>query len=126
MAASPDFDHGALRAACYSAARHAMWQREPIDVRQIEALSQAFFKRAAESVEFVIEAKRDPNIVILCVEYLARTHAIPPMINDTRWFGDMFECLLELAVPNCEGDAQSEGFYRDIAQGLSVSRSDYR
>jgi hypothetical protein len=103
-----------------------MWQREPIDVCQIETLSEAFFKRAEESVEFVIEAGRDPNVVTRCVAYLARAHAIPPMRDDTNWFGDMFECLLELSVPNCGGNAESENFYRDLEEGLSVSRSDYR
>ncbi len=118
------FNREALNAACYRTARETMWRREPIDVAHLESVSESFLKRAEESVDFVIDAARDPNIITRCVEYLARTHAIPPMRDDTSWFGEMLDCLLELAVPNCEGSAESEGFYRDIEDGLAASRAD--
>ena len=73
----------------------------------------------------IVDASRDPNLLHLCVEYLDKTQAIPPMADDTRWFADMLSVLVELAIPNSISGPDSEGLYREIDAGIAVSRSTY-
>ncbi len=125
MTRSKRLDREALERVCYSAARHTMWAQQPVDIDRIQAVADSLCKRALDYEEFIVEAGRDPNIIIRCVEYLARTHAIPPMRDDTRWFTDMFEALIEFAVPNTAGNQDSDEFYRDIEMGIATSREDF-
>jgi len=118
-------DRDALQRACYSIARETMWTREPVDVDRIQAISDSFFKHALDLEKFVADMGRDPNIIVRCAEYLARVHAIPPMRDDTRWFIDMFDALMEVAVPNSGGTRDSERFFQDLEEGIATSRADY-
>jgi hypothetical protein len=70
-------------------------------------------------------AERDPNLIVRAVQYLALTHAIPPMRDDTSWFQDMLAVLIELACPNCGATPELEPFFRDVERGIAVSRSDF-
>ena len=73
----------------------------------------------------MVENKRDPNIIVRCVEYFAQIHAIPPMRDDIGYFQDMFQVLLNLAVPESISCRESEEFYRDIEIGIEASRAGY-
>ncbi|MEZ4219066.1 MAG: hypothetical protein R3E88_21555 [Myxococcota bacterium] len=118
-------DREALRAACFAAARNTMWERRPVDVSSIEDVANRFFSIAENHEEFVAGQERDPNLIVRAVQYLAHTHAIPPMRSDTSWFQDMLAVLVELACPNCGATPDLETFFRDIEEGIAVSRSDY-
>ncbi len=118
-------DREALRTACFAAARNTMWERRPIDLSSIEDVANRFLSIAEFHEEFVAGQGRDPNLIVRATEYLAHTHAIPPMSDDTSWFENMLAVLVELACPNSGGDPDLEAFYVDIEKGISVSRSDY-
>ena len=118
-------DRTALLDACYRIARTTMWARHPVDADRIEAMARALCEAALSHEDYIVEAGRDPNLLRLCVEYLEKTQAIPPMAEDTRWFADMLSVLVELAVPNTIAGAESEGLYREIEAGIAVSRSAY-
>lgn len=113
-----------LTAACYDVANRTMSARRPVDVASIEAVAKRFCDIAAEHEDFLVEQGRDPNLIVRAVRYLADKHAIPPMRNDTRWFSDMLEVLIEIACPNCGTTKDIEAFLRDIEDGIAVGRSD--
>jgi hypothetical protein len=118
-------DREALKAACFDVARTTMWDRRPIDVASIDAVAGSCFSIALDYLDFVQGQSRDPNLVTRAVMYLSRIHAIPPMRSDTTWFSDMLAVLIELACPNAQGAAESESFYRDIEEGIAVSRGQF-
>jgi hypothetical protein len=115
-------DRDALKAACFEAARTAMWDRRPVDVASIDAVASQFFSIALDHEQFVQGQDRDPDLITRGVSYLSRTHAIPPVRNDTTWFSDTLAVLIELACPNAQGSSESESFYLDIEAGIAVSR----
>src|SRR6266581_1780778 len=93
----------ALHAACLGVARETLWKpkgEKKSTVEEIGALAKKLHTVALLHVEFITEQGRDPNILVRAVRYLAHTHAIPPMRDDTGWFVDMLEVLIELACPN--------------------------
>ena len=118
-------DHQALERACYCAARNMMWAMRPVDTDRIQEVANSLCKFALEHEEYVVESKRDPNIIVRCVDYFAQMYAIPPMRDDIRCFQDMFQVLLNLTVPESTSCSELEEFYRDIEMGLETSRTGY-
>jgi len=114
-----------LKDACYGVATNTMWDLRPVDVDEIQAVADQFFRIAEQQAQFVSEQGRDPNLVVRAVRYLNHAHAIPPMRADTRWFDDMLQVVIELACPDGAGSLELERFYRDIEEGIAISRSDY-
>ena len=98
-----------------------MSARQPVDVASIEAVAEQFFKITEEYKDFVTEQGRDRNLIVHAVRYLADKHAIPPMRDNTQWFSDMFEVLIELACPNTGATRKSCEFLRDVEDGIAVS-----
>ena len=123
MSENGKLDREELRRACYRVARSAMWSRAPTDVERIQEVADSFYQEAVEHEEFVTGQGREPNVILRCVQYLERTHAFPGTRESN--FRDMFQVLIELAVPNTGARAESEQFYRDIEAGLACSRLDY-
>lgn len=115
----------ALEHACFHAAQNMLWAKRPVDADQIRAVAHSLYKHALDHEEYVVRVGRDPDIIVRCVEYFAKKHAIPPMHDGIDVFRDMFDALLELAVPNTAGSCESEEFYCDIEMGIAISRSDY-
>jgi hypothetical protein len=115
-----------LKAACHKVAKTTMWAQQPIDAALIEALAERFLKIAEHHEPFIVEQGRDPNLITRAVHYLAYSHAMPPMNDDTNWFSDMLDVLVELACPNSIGSRRLELFYRDIEEGIAESRSHYQ
>jgi hypothetical protein len=118
-------DHDELKAACYEVATNTMWDRRPVDVDSIQAVSAKFVEIAEFHEQFVTGQGRDPNLIIRAVRYLNHVHAMPPMRDDTRWFNDMLQVLIELACPSEEASADLEGFFEDIETGMAQSRAYY-
>lgn len=114
-----------LRSACYEVATNTMWERRPVDVESIQAVAAKFVKIAEFHEEFVVGQRRDPNLIVRSVRYLNHVHAMPPMRDDTQWFDDMLQVLIELACPNTGASRDQELFYQDIEKGISESRADY-
>ena len=109
-----------LKAACYAVATNTMWEQRPVDVKSIQAVAANFVKIAEFHEEFVVEQGRDPNLIVRAVRYLDHVHAMPPMRDDTRWFDDMLQVLIELACPNTGASRELEAFFR-ISKKESLS-----
>ena len=113
----------ALHAACLEVARETLWKpkgEKKTTVKEIGALAEKLHTVALHHVEFITEQGRDPNILVLAVRYLAHTHAIPPMRDDTGWFMDMLQVLIELACPNTDLPPRGKAFIADLRKGLSA------
>jgi Fic family protein len=121
-----ELDREKLKAACFAVATNTMWERRPVDVEDIEAVAESYFKIAEHHEEFIKGQKRDPNIIVRAVHYINHFHAMPPMKDDTKWFSNMLDVLVELACPNTIASSELESFYRDVEQGITESRSNYQ
>jgi len=113
----------ALHAACLQVAGETLWTmkgEKKSTAKEIEDHAAKLKGIALHQLEFITEQGRDPNILVRAVRYLAHTHAIPPMRNDTRWFTDMLEVLLELACPNTSIPPRGKEFITDLRRGLSA------
>ena len=118
-----ELDTDALQRACYEVAKETKWDARPVDTDDIRRLADELYRIASERAEFVAEAERDPNLVTRAVRYLAHAHAIPPMRDDTSWFREMLEALVELACPNTGMTPEIAAFFYDIETGIAVSRA---
>src|SRR5687768_7763585 len=114
-----------LEAACYDVGTNTMWDLRPIDVESIQALAANFVKIAESHEKFIVEQGRDPNLIVRAVRYLNHVHAMPPLKDDTRWFEEMLQVLIELACPSEEAAADLEMFFRDIEKGVFQARAAY-
>lgn len=121
-------DRAELKRACFDVAAQILQERRPIDVAEIEQLADQYFKIAADPdlEDFILGQERDPNLVLHIVNYLGGRHAIPPMGHDAAWFYNMFQCLVEIACPNCVGTQADEPFFRDIEEGIATCRGYYQ
>lgn len=121
----PPLDREALANACFAVANTTTSSAHVRDVEAIEALAKKFLDTALGFEEFLVDGDRDPNILVRAVRYIERTHAIPPMGEDTSWFYEVLNALLELAAPNAIGRSEHEGFMRDLEDGIGIFRTDY-
>jgi len=98
-----------------------------MDVTVIQRLADQYFQIAAAPhlEEFIQRMDRDPNLVIHVVKYLGSRHGFPPPGDDIRWFQEKFDCLVELACPNCGGTEEDERFFQEIEEGITSCRADY-
>ena len=111
-----------LRAACFEAAESAKWERKPQPVEDIQELADKYYEIAAEIAKNIHEVDEDSQIVNRAVWYLSQIHACPPMKTDVRWFGEMLEALLELALPNTYvGAGKPQAFLQDLLKGITWS-----
>jgi len=111
-----------LRAACFEAAGSAKWKRKPQSVEDIQELADKFYERATERAKEIHQIDKDSQIVNRAVWYLAQVHAIPPMRDDVRWFHEMLEALLELALPNTYvAVGKPQAFLQDLLKGITWS-----
>jgi hypothetical protein len=112
----------ALHAACIETARRVLWQpkekKQPTE-NEVEVMAKRFEREALHHLEFVVSQRRDPNLLVRAVRYLAYVHAMPPMRDDICWFSDMLDVLVELACPNAGLPPRGKEFVTDIRRGLS-------
>jgi len=117
----------ALHAACLEVARSTLWNprgEKKSTVKEIGALAKRLHRATLAHLEFIKMQGRDPNLLVRAVRYLAHTHAIPPMRDDTGWFEDMLEVLIELACPNTGLPPRGKDFVADLRKGLSAKLKD--
>ena len=113
----------ALHAACLGVARETLWKpkgEKKSTVKEREALAEKLHSIALTHLEFITEEGHDPNLLVRAVRYLAHTHAIPPMRDDTGWFVDILQVLIELACPNTNLPPKGKAFILDLRRGLSA------
>jgi hypothetical protein len=76
----------ALHAACRAVTKTTLWKpdsEKKSTEKKIEALAEKLHTVALHHLEFITEQGRDPNLLVRAARYLAHTHAMPPMRNDT-------------------------------------------
>jgi len=122
------FNKDALFEACKKVASQTLWQTpcpnnlsDIIDSEQKQKTIQKYFEKSLWYVEFIVEQKRDPNLITRAVLYLLQSHAIPPMKDDLEWFSDMLKALVELACPNSILTKETVQFLYDIEEGIKES-----
>jgi hypothetical protein len=113
-------DTGGLDQACFDVARTIKWARKPIDADEITSLAAELSKIARNCVFISETLVRDEELVTRAVRYLGQAHAIPPMADDTQWFANMLDAVIELARPNTGLDEQARAFLDDIRQGIDT------
>lgn len=112
-----------LRKACFEVARSVMWSQKPVDADEISELASKFYEIAKER-ESTGELEIDLPLITRAVRYLGSVHAMPPMDDDTRWFYNMLQVVLEIARPNTGIDEENKEFLRDMLQGIEEALSD--
>lgn len=122
------FNKDALFEACKKVADQTLYQTscpdnlsDIIDSEQKQKTIQKYFEKSLWYVEFIVDQKRDPNLITRAVLYLSQSHAIPPMKDDLVWFSNMLEALVELACPNSILTKETVQFLYDVEEGIKES-----
>jgi len=131
MGNQAELNKEALFEACKKLVKHTLWQTpvpqdisDIIDTEQIRKTTRKYFEEALPHVEFIVEHKRDPNLITRAILYLSQAHAIPPMKEDLTWFSNMLEAVIELACPNTIHSKETAQFLCDIEEGIRGIRKD--
>ncbi len=111
-----------LRQACFTVARNTKWAQRPMDVAEIQAFSDRLFEIAQSRIHEPL--KRDAAVIARAVHYLNCTYAIPPLGEDTKWFGTALEVVLEIARPNSGLSDEAKPFLTDMMDGIHESTQD--
>jgi hypothetical protein len=108
-----------LQNACFELARTTKWVQKPIDAEELRVFAE---RLVAISRGYLCEPLRiDVPLIARAVRYLTRIHAIPPMEEDTRWFKEMLQAVLEIARPNNVVDGNARPFLKDMLDGINLS-----
>ena len=110
--------------ACIEVAEETLWNHEnPVSHEMVKSLADKFFRDADQMGRLCEGLSPGENPIVHAVRYLAYTHAIPPMGDDTRWFYDSLEVLMELCCPNTMHTSDSTKFFNLLEQGIKASMS---
>jgi len=114
-----ELDRAELEIACQEIAKVTLWPASAASADVIETHTRNLVRACENHIAYIVDMGRDPNIVTRAIRYIEHTHAMPPMRTDVRWFADMLECLIELAVPNSGQTPASSAFLHDVHEGIS-------
>lgn len=115
-----------LKSACFELARTTKWALKPVDTEDIKALSEGLSDIALERVDSGQELGVTNALITRAIHYLREAHAIPPMGEDTTWFANMLDTLLEIACPNASLQGEGRAFLKDMLNGIGTSITDDR
>ena len=119
------FNKSELYRACMEVAEETLWDHQnPPSHDRIKGLADKFFQYAEQLSEVGEDLAPGENPIVHAVRYLAYTHAIPPMGEDTRWFRESLEVLMELCCPNTIHTSDSVKFFNLLEQGIRSSMAD--
>jgi hypothetical protein len=107
-----------LERACFEIARTTKWVRQPIDSDEIVSLAAQFSEIAKDRIFYGEGLQIDAPLVTRAVQYLGQAHASPPMGDDTQWFRNMLDVLLEIERPNSGLDRDGQAFLNDMLAGI--------
>jgi len=108
-----------LRQACYEVARTTKWDTKPIDTQKINDHCERLFEIAKERATYGQELGITIPLVTRAIIYLNQAHALPPMRDNTEWFSNMLDALLEVACPNSQLEGEARKFLKDLINGIS-------
>lgn len=119
------YNKSELYRACMEVAEVTLWERKnPVSHEKVKTLADKFFIEANGIGELSEELSPGENPIVHVVRYLAFTHAIPPMGEDTRWFDQSLEVLMELCCSNMLQSPDSSKFFMLVEQGIKASISE--
>lgn len=110
-------NHINLKEACFKFAKNTMWELKPIDVARIQNFAEQIYQEALFYEEYLINRKRDPNILVLCLKYLEHKHGYP-IADDIKFLKSALEILIELICPNTDTDSSLEPFFSELLIGI--------
>jgi hypothetical protein len=111
-----------LMAACHETACVVMGQKHPIRESSVQSLAKEFYAIASKRANDYYNIGEDGEIVNRAVWYLAQVHASSPVRSRIRWFSNMLDALLELALPNTfVADEKPKRFLEDLLKGIRWS-----
>lgn len=117
------YNKSELYRACLEVAEETLWDpQNPASHENIKSLADKFFQDADQLGELCEELSQGENPIVHAVRYLAYTHAIQPMGDDTRWFYNSLDVLVELCCPNIIHTKESTKFFSLLEQGIKASR----
>ncbi|QNA89252.1 hypothetical protein G4G28_13665 [Massilia sp. Dwa41.01b] len=90
----------------------------------VETFAHKLEEIALGHVDFVVSLGRDPNLVTRAVDYLREAHGLPGRGIDLTWFGQMLDCLVELAVPGTSYSGDALLFLSDVREGIELAIED--
>lgn len=109
-------------AGCYETARSLMRQKDSARASSVKNLAKEFYAIASKRANDYYNIGETGEIVNRAVWYLAQAHACSPVRSCSRWFSNMLDALLELALPNkfvAEGEPRR--FLEDPLNGIRWS-----
>src|SRR5579871_4366496 len=109
-----------LEVACFDLARNTKWRRSPIDIAEIQSLARKLTEIAKDRARFGEALGIDVALVTRAVHYLNQAHAMPPMDDDTVWFSNMLDAVIEIARPNTGLRGEARAFLRDLLEGIGT------
>lgn len=115
-------DLTSLQESCRRLSLSVLWSQRNHSSDIVETMTNRFVDACVRYSEYIQSQGRDPNMLTRAVLYVDHTHAIPPLGTDISWFHSMLSCLIELAVPNTDQDAESKKFLDDVAVGIAEFR----
>jgi hypothetical protein len=114
----------ALADACFNLARVLKWSKDnPSAEAAIGVLAENLNSIAMKRVHDRDTLGIDVPVVARAVAYLTQTHAIPPMGDETEWFGYMLDAVLEVARPNSGLDGDAREFLQDLLEGIAAAKT---
>lgn len=111
-----------LEEACFELARATKWEQRPIDADEIVQHADRLYRIAKEAIYEPLG--RDAAVVARAVHYLINVHGMPTGDDDTRWFAEKLETVLEIARPNSGQDGKGRKFLNDMLEGIKLSLED--
>lgn len=110
-----------LEEACREVAREVLWRNGAASADVVETLAHKFLAIAEEHQDFVRRQRESDDVIANAVRYIAHVHAIPPSGTDTRWFAEVLNVLMELAVPNAGLTPTAATFLANVQEGIRES-----
>jgi hypothetical protein len=107
-----------LEKACFELARTAKWARKPIDSNEFHLLAARLAEIARSRVFHGDGLVIDAQLITRAIRYLTQAHATPQADDDTQWFSNMLDALLEVARPNSGLNEEGRAFLKDMLEGI--------
>lgn len=113
-----------LADACFELSRVLKWSKDnPAAEAEIGSLTEKLNSIAMKRVHDGDTLGIDVPVVTRAIAYLTQAHAIPPMGDQTEWFGYMLDAVLEVARPNSGLDGQAREFLKDMLDGIASAET---
>ncbi|KAA9346095.1 hypothetical protein [Adhaeribacter soli] len=91
---------------------------------QLSRMTDGFHRIALENLDLIKDLGGSEELLVRAINYVSNVHAIPPLIENYRWFDNTLRTLLELACPNSGVTDENKKFLHDLINGINESLED--